>query len=246
MEWHDDGIIIGARKHGETSVIATVLTREHGRHAGLIRGGAGKRMRGIVQPGNKVRATWRARLSEHLGNFNLEPIESYAAAALSNGDRLAALTSACALIDTALPEREPHPALMDGLEILLCALNDDSVWPVIYVKWEIGLLTELGFGLDLTACAATGETEDLIYVSPKSGRAVSRAAGLPYKGKLLALPQFLVDSSAPADIEDGLRLTAFFLENHVFLHRDAKMPAARERLFDRIKRMNKGDQFSEI
>lgn len=246
MEWHDDGIIIGARKHGETSVIATVLTRDHGRHAGLIRGGAGKRMRGIVQPGNKVRATWRARLAEHLGNFTLEPIESYAAAALSNGDRLSALTSACALIDAALPEREAHPALMDGLEILLCALNDDSVWPIIYVKWEIGLLAELGFGLDLTACAATGETDDLIYVSPKSGRAVSRAAGAPYKGRLLALPQFLVDSSAPADIVDGLRLTGYFLENHVFLHRDAKMPAARERLFDRAKRMHNGDQSSEI
>lgn len=243
MEWHDDGIIIGARKHGETSVIATLLTREHGRHAGLIKGGAGKRMRGIVQPGNKVRASWRARLAEHLGNFNLEPIESYAASALSNGDRLAALTSACALVDAALPEREPHPALLDGLEILLCALNDDSVWPIIYVKWEIGLLTELGFGLDLAVCAATGETDDLIYVSPKSGRAVSRAAGEPYKGRLLALPAFLVDPGAPAQIADGLRLTGYFLENHVFLHRDAKMPAARERLFERVKKMErKADQ----
>lgn len=241
MEWHDDGIIIGARKHGETSVIATLLTREHGRHAGLIKGGAGKRMRGIVQPGNKVRATWRARLAEHLGNFNLEPIESYAASALSNGDRLAALTSACALVDAALPEREPHPALLDGLEILLCALNDDSVWPIIYVKWEIGLLAELGFGLDLTACAATGETDDLVYVSPKSGRAVSRAAGEPYKGRLLSLPTFLVDSGAPAQITDGLRLTGYFLENHVFLHRDAKMPAARERLFERVKQMENCD-----
>jgi len=241
MEWHDDGIIIGARKHGETSVIATLLTREHGRHAGLIKGGAGKRMRGIVQPGNKVRATWRARLAEHLGNFNLEPIESYAASALTNGDRLAALTSACALVDAALPEREPHPALLDGLEILLCALNDDSVWPIIYVKWEIGLLTELGFGLDLTACAATGETDDLVYVSPKSGRAVSRAAGEPYKGRLLSLPTFLVDSGAPAQITDGLRLTGYFLENHVFLHRDAKMPAARECLFERVKQMENCD-----
>lgn len=235
MEWHDDGIIIGARKHGETSVIATLLTREHGRHVGLIRGGAGKRMRGIIQPGNKVRATWRARLSEHLGNFSLEPIESYAAAAMSDGDRLAALASACALVDAALPEREPHPALLEGLEILLCALNDDSVWPIIYVKWEIGLLTELGFGLDLTACAATGETDDLIYVSPKSGRAVSRGAGEPYKGRLLALPEFLVNATANANITAGLRLTGFFLENHVFLHRDAKMPAARERLFERVK-----------
>lgn len=241
MEWHDDGIIIGARKHGETSVIATLLTREHGRHAGLIRGGAGKRMRGIVQPGNKVRASWRARLAEHLGNFSLEPVASYGAAALSNGNRLAALTSACALVDAALPEREPHPALMDGLEILLCALDDDTVWPVIYVKWEIGLLTELGFGLDLTACAATGETDDLVYVSPKSGRAVSRAAGAPYKEKLLPLPQFLIDPAAPADIANGLRLTGYFLENHVFQHRDTKVPAARERLFERIRAKEKTD-----
>lgn len=236
MDWQDDGIILSVRKHGESSAIVNVLTRGHGRHAGLVRGGSGKRLNGILQPGNKIQARWHARLSEHLGSYTVEPMKAYAAAALSDARRLAALTSACALIEASLPEREPHPAILDGFEILLGALEDDSVWPVIYVKWEIGLLAELGFGLDLAHCAATGTTEDLTYVSPRTGRAVSTAAAMPYKERLLPLPAFLIDRNAEADIASGLQLTGYFLENHVFQHRDTEIPAARRRLAERFRK----------
>jgi DNA repair protein RecO (recombination protein O) len=235
MDWQEDGIILSVRKHGESSAIVNVLTREHGRHAGLVRGGSGKRLSGILQPGNKVQARWHARLPEHLGTYTVEPLQAYAATALSDARKLAALSSACTLIEASLPEREPHPAVLDGLEVLLQALDDDSVWPVIYVKWEIGLLAELGFGLDLAHCAATGTTEDLTYVSPRTGRAVSTAAAAPYKERLLPLPTFLLDSSADADISGGLQLTGYFLENHVFQHRDTEMPAARRRLAERFR-----------
>lgn len=235
MDWQDDGIILSVKKHGETSAIVNLLTPMQGRHAGLVRGGFGKRLRGILQPGNKVQASWRARLPEHLGNFTIEPVKAYAASALTDARRLAALSSACSLIEASLPEREPHPAILEGLEILLGALDDDDVWPIIYVKWEIGLLTELGFGLDLTKCAATGATDDLTHVSPRTGRAVSSAAAKPYKERLLPLPEFLLDSSAPANIGDGLRLTGYFLENHVFQHRDTELPSARRRLAERFR-----------
>jgi len=235
MDWQDDGIILSVRKHGESSAVVNLLTRTQGRHAGLVRGGSGKRLSGILQPGNKVQARWHARLPEHLGTYTVEPIRAYAAAALSDARRLAALSSACTLVEAALPEREPHPAILDALEVLLGALEDDTVWPVIYVKWEIGLLAELGFGLDLAHCAATGATEDLTFVSPRTGRAVSTAAAQPYKERLLPLPAFLLDSSAEADIADGLRLTGYFLENHVFQHRDTEIPAARRRLAERFR-----------
>lgn len=235
MDWQDDGIILSVRKHGESSAIVNVLTRAHGRHAGLVRGGSGKRLSGILQPGNKVQARWHARLAEHLGTYTVEPMRAYAANALSDAKRLAALTSACALIEAALPEREPHPAILDALEVLLTSLDDDSVWPVIYVKWEIGLLSELGFGLDLDHCAATGSMDDLTYVSPRTGRAVSTAAAAPYKERLLPLPAFLLDSSVEADIATGLKLTGYFLENHVFQHRDTEMPPARRRLAERFR-----------
>lgn len=235
MDWQEDGIILSVRKHGESSAILNVLTRSRGRHAGLVRGGSGKRLRGVLQPGNKIQASWRARLPEHLGNFTIDPLHAYAAAALADANRLAALSSACALIEASLPEREPHPAILDGFEIFLNALEDDSVWPVIYVKWEIGLLAELGFGLDLSHCAATGATENLTYVSPRSGRAVSTAAAGPYKERLLTLPAFLLDSTADASIADGLKLTGYFLEKHVFQHRNMEMPAARRRLAERFR-----------
>jgi len=241
MDWQDDGIILSVKKHGETSAIVNLLTPMQGRHAGLVRGGFGKRLRGILQPGNKVQASWRARLPEHLGNFTIEPMKAYAANALTDARRLAALSSACSLIEASLPEREPHPAILEGLEILLGALDDDDVWPVIYVKWEIGLLTELGFGLDLTKCAATGTTEDLTHVSPRTGRAVSSAAAQPYKERLLPLPEFLLDSSVPANIADGLRLTGYFLENHVFQHRDTELPSSRRRLAERFRRNDTGE-----
>lgn len=237
MEWTDEGIILSARKHGETSAIVGLLTRANGRYAGLVRGGAGKGARGILQPGNRVEARWRARLAEHLGTLVCEMSHAFAAAVLDDPDRLAALSSACTIAEAALPEREPFPAVYDGLLALLGAIEND-VWPVAYVRWELGLLAQLGFGLDLSECAATGRNDQLAYVSPKTGRAVSMAAGEPYKSRLLGLPAFLVaggGNGATADgLLEGLRLTGYFLEHHVFAATGGAMPAARRRLEERL------------
>ncbi|MBL6931864.1 MAG: DNA repair protein RecO [Rhodospirillales bacterium] len=239
MEWSDQGIVLSARKHGETSAILTLMTRVQGVHAGLVRGGAGKRKRGDLQPGNRVEAHWRGRLAEHLGTYTCEVVQAHAATLLDSPDALACLSAALALTESALPEREPHPSIFEGLDILLGSLEGED-WPSIYVKWELGLLGELGFGLDFSCCASTGETENLIYVSPKSGRAVSAGAGESYKKVMLALPTFLLGhgiAGSPEEIVDGLNLTGFFLERHVFGHlRSEKLPAARRRL---LERMNK-------
>lgn len=240
MDWIDQGIVLSSRQHGETSAIVTLLTQAHGRHAGLVRGGAGKRTRGVLQPGNLVDAHWRARLAEHLGTLTCELSHAYAASVLDDADRLAALSAACAVAEAALPERESYPAVYDGLLVLLDSLESD-VWPTIYVRWEMGLLGELGFGLDLTECAATGQNDQLAYVSPKSGQAVSLAAGEPYKDRLLPLPDFLLSAGSlgsPADVADSLRLTGFFLERHVFIHNRQGEPAARRRLTRRLRPAN--------
>ncbi|MBT5414921.1 MAG: DNA repair protein RecO, partial [Rhodospirillaceae bacterium] len=179
---------------------------------------------------------WRARLAEHLGTFVCEPAGSLAAALLDDALRLAALSSACAVAEAALPEREPHPAAYDGLGALLEALSGE-VWAEAYIRWEIEMLRELGFGLDLSACAATGSTDDLAYVSPRSGRAVSLAAGEPYRARLLTLPGFLLGRARPereAEIAAGLALTGHFLERHVFHPQNRGIPAARQRLSDRF------------
>lgn len=239
MEWIDEGIVLAARKHGETSAVVTLLTRVHGRHAGLVRGGTGKAARGVLQPGNRVAARWHARLAEHLGLLACEMTHPFAAAVLDHPDRLAALAAACAVAEAALPEREPCPEVYDGLLALLGAIEDD-VWPVAYVRWELGLLAALGFGLDLSECVATGGNDQLAYVSPKSGRAVSLAAGEPYKGRLLALPPFLAagggNGATPDALLDGLRLTGHFLERHVFAPTGGAMPPARRRLEERLRR----------
>ena len=238
MEWHDDGIVLTARKHGESSAIVTLLTREHGRHAGLVRGGMGRRKRGLFQPGNRVRATWRARLAEHLGSYTCEMTAAVAAPFMDDRLRLAGLSAICAVAEAALPERERYEPVYEGMRILLDVLDQD-IWPTIYVKWEMGLLQELGFGLDLTCCAATGITENLNYVSPKSARAVSADAAEPFKHVLLRLPGFLIDTGQTAswpDIADGLRLTGFFLDRQVFAHtRECQAPLARGRLVDLIR-----------
>ncbi len=241
MEWRDDGIVLSARKHGEAAAIVTLLTREHGRHAGLVRGGAGRRARGLYQPGNHLRAAWRGRLADHLGAYTCEMTEAVAAGLLADPLRLAALSSACAVAEAALPEREVHVPVYEGLKILLAALGDDTQpWPTVYVKWELGLLQELGFGLDFSQCAATGETENLTHVSPKTGRAVSAGAAAPYRNKLLPLPGFLLQPGIAGDTEaivEGLRVTGYFLERHVFSQRrDPKPPDARSRLLNRLKR----------
>ncbi|HZF35659.1 MAG TPA: DNA repair protein RecO [Candidatus Angelobacter sp.] len=247
IEWSDDGIVLSARRHGESAAIVSLLTRVHGRHAGIVLGGAGRRARGVYEPGNRVAATWRARLSEHLGHYACELAESRAAALLDDALRLAALTSATALLDAALPEREPHARLYDSLDALVAQLCDPPTsWPALYVRFELDLLTELGFGLDLSRCAATGRSDDLAYVSPKTGRAVSTAAGEPYRDRLLSLPPFLTRPAAngisSADILNGLRLTGFFLEQHVFAHQPVPstgrglLPAPRDRLIAILQR----------
>ena len=236
MEWTDRGIVVAVRPHGESAVILSLLTPERGRHVGLVRGGRGRRVGGVYQPGNLLRATWRARLAEHMGSYSCELERAVAAEAMDNPDRLAALTAACAVAEWSLPERETHRPVHDGLLALIDALPT-AAWPTVYVKWELGLLRELGFGLDLSRCAATGANDGLIYVSPRTGRAVSSSAGEPYRDRLLPLPDFLLRSGSlgeGAEIADGLRLTGHFLEHHVFASRGHGLPAARDRLAERM------------
>ena len=235
MQWADEGIVLSTRVHGETSAIAELLTKNHGRHLGLVRGGRSKRLRPVLQAGNLVRATWRARLSEHLGSYTLELEEAHAARIFDERAALAGLNTLSALARL-LPEREPHAPLYDATRLVLSALAEGDHWQALLVRWEMGLLNELGFGLDLETCAATGVTDDLVYVSPRTGRAVSREAGEPYKDKVLMLPAFLLSSNGnttgpdKADIAAGFRLTGFFLDKHVWGPRALKPPDARERL----------------
>jgi DNA repair protein RecO (recombination protein O) len=237
MDWSDEGIVIAARRHGESAAIVTLLTRAHGRHAGLVRGGTGRAARGLYQPGNTVAAHWRARLAEHLGSFTCEPLRAHAAGLLDRAVALAALSSACALAESVLPEREPHPSVYEATLALLEALAGEH-FAEAYVRWELALLAELGFGLDLARCAATGANDGLAFVSPRTGRAVSAAAGEPYREQLLALPAFLVtDAAAPVlDVLAGLNLTGHFFERCVFAPEGRAMPQARARLFDGIER----------
>jgi len=253
MEWTDQGIVLSARRHGESSVILSLLTAAHGRHAGLVRGGASRRQRGLLQPGNLVIATWRARLEDHLGNFTVELQHNPSAAWLDDAARLSALSSACSIADQTLPEREPCDTVYSGLLRLFAAMEEPdtapgttsgtasgmaSDWASAYVEWELALLGELGFGLDLSACAATGQNDALAYVSPRSGRAVSISAGEPYRNKLLRLPGFLIGEgvAGPGDIAAGLALTGYFLDRHLFAPHQRALPDPRERLLDRIRR----------
>ncbi|TCS64232.1 DNA repair protein RecO [Varunaivibrio sulfuroxidans] len=239
VEWSDRGIVLSLRKHGESSAIVSLLTRAHGVHGGLVRGGTGKRARGDLQPGNLLDVHWRARLEDHLGAYKCEMIEAYSAAVLDRPGPLAALSAACALSLTALPERESHPPIFDALTVLLGHLHRPH-WAALYVRWELGFLAQTGFPLDLTRCAASGVTEDLVFVSPKSGRAVCAAEGRPYRDKLLELPPFLRpqvrDGSAFSrhEIAAGLRLTAFFLGRFIYDPMGRPLPDARLRLAQRF------------
>jgi DNA repair protein RecO (recombination protein O) len=238
MEWHDRAFVLAARRHGENGAIVELLTERHGRHAGLVRGGQSPKLRAILQPGNEVAAVWRGRLSEHLGIIACELVRPHAAGLLDDPDRLAGLTAAAALVAAALPEREPYPDVFASFQGLLRALDSATDWPASYVGWERDLLAALGFGLDLSRCAVSGATTDLAYVSPRTGRAVSRAAGLPYRDKLLALPEFLwCDKPAdPRQIALGMVLTEHFLVRHVFASHGGALPAARLRWTERIRR----------
>ena len=229
MDWRDEGIVLGLRKHGESTVLLEVMTREHGRHMGAVRNGRSRAMQPVLQPGNTVDLVWRARLDEHLGNFTVEPLRSRAASLLGSPLALHGVTWLAALLRL-LPERDPHLALYEALTLIADRLEDAEVAPALIVRFEIEILRELGFGLDLSSCAATGGTEDLIWVSPKSGRAVSRAAGAPWADRLLKLPGFLTGQGEGPDRGDvlaGLALTGWFLERDVFEPRGQKLPDCR-------------------
>ena len=236
MQWSDEGIILGVKRHGETSVIADVLTRDHGRYLGLVRGGRSRVQRPVLQAGNSVAAVWRARIEDHLGGFVLEPVKLRAASIMDDPFRLAGLMTLTALAQL-LPEREAHRRLHEARLLVLDQLEADGVWPALLVRWEMGLLEELGFGLDIAQCAATGAREGLAYVSPKTGRAVSLEAGEPWKDRLLALPAFLgTEGGSPdrADIQAGFKLTGYFLERHVMGPRGVAMPEARDRVLGNL------------
>ena len=239
MNWSDEGIVLSARKHGESAAIVTLLTRANGRHGGLVHGGSGSRARGIYQTGNLVSADWRARLSEHLGTYTCELMRPYAAGLLAERLALLALIAAAGLIERLLPEREPHPETFEKFHKLIEMLGNDPDWLSGYVHWELGLLTDLGYGLDLSACAATGTIDDLVYVSPRTGCAVSAAAGQPYRDKLLKLPAFLSDAGGPRQIEDvldGLQLTGHFLARCAKEADAGELTAARGQFVDRLRR----------
>ena len=238
MEWHDVGFVVAARRHGESGVIVELLTSGHGRHAGLVHGGQSPRLRAVLQPGNEVAAVWRGRLNEHLGTIACELLRPHAAGMIDDPDRLAGLAAAAALVTAALPEREPAPNLFISFRSLLQALDSAPDWPARYVGWERDLLAALGFGLDLGRCAVSGVTTDLAYVSPRTGRAVSRAAGLQYHDKLLSLPGFLSrdEPADPRQIALGMVLTEHFLVHHVFALQGRSLPAARRRLAERMQR----------
>lgn len=241
MDWSDEGIFLGAKPLGEANAVAELFTLGHGRHLGLVRGGRSRRLRPLLQPGNLLRVTWRARLSEHLGGFNVELIEAHAARALDDAAALAAIGSLAGLARL-LPERDPHPQLYAAALHVIGAFDAPRLWPALLVRWELLLLQELGFGLDLSECAATGGDSDLVYVSPRSGRAVSREAGQPYDAKLLKLPAFLRDddaASGESDLLSGFALTGYFLERDVLAPHGLAMPETRERLIGLLARRAK-------
>jgi DNA repair protein RecO (recombination protein O) len=229
MEWRDEGLIIGLKKHGETSVILEAMTAAHGRHLGLVRGGRSKRWQPLLQPGNSVDLVWRARLDEHLGLYTVEVTKPRAAALMASALALHGLNYLAALLRL-LAERDPHPALYEAALLIAGCLADGGSTPAALVRFELAMLAELGFALDLSRCAASGASEDLIYVSPKSGRAVSRTSGALYRKRLLPLPAFLLeDGATQADhIMEGFRLTGYFLERDVFTPRGLPLPDSRQ------------------
>ena len=237
MEWEDDAFVLAARVHGETGAIVELLTARHGRHAAHVAGGASRRMKPFLQAGAQVIARYRARVSDQLGQASLEPVGEGPAALFDDPLALAGLASAASVAAGALPEREPHPGAYLAFEALSSALVHPDIWPAVYVRFEAGLLEELGFGFDLSRCAATGALDDLVYVSPRTGRAVSREAGGPYADRLLALPPFMLSAQgglAAGDGGAGLTLTGHFLEQFIFNPLNRPLPPARVWLTERL------------
>jgi DNA repair protein RecO (recombination protein O) len=238
MDFEDDAFVLAARAHGETGAIVELLTESHGRFVAHVAGGASRRMKPILQPGARVIARYRSRVEDQLGSAQLEAVGEGPAAFFDQPLALAALAAAASVAAGALPEREAHSGAFQAFEAFTAVLPAPDIWPAVYVRFEAGLLQELGFALDLSRCAATGTTDDLIYVSPKSGRAVSRAAGEPYAERLLRLPPFLLSAQGglrPGDIDDGMTLTGHFLEVFVFAAMNRPLPPARVWLIDRLR-----------
>jgi DNA repair protein RecO (recombination protein O) len=246
VEWSDIAIVLGARRHGEANAVAELMTREHGRHLGLVRGGAGTRLKPVLQAGNRVSATWRARLDEHLGYYVVEAIDLRAAGFLATAHALYGLNHLAALCRL-LPERDPHAPVFDRLDTTLARLAEPLSAAALVARFELELLAELGFGLDLDACAVTGNAADLVYVSPKSGRAVSKSAGEPWHDRLLPLPAFLsdegptegLDTPTPEALEAGFALTGFFLARHVFEPRGEPLPQGRQQFIAAVTRASR-------
>lgn len=238
MEWQDQGAVLAVRKHGETSVILEVFTQTHGRHAGVVRGGISRKMTPHLQPGGQISVTWKARLEDHLGSFTIEPLKSRAAAIMEDPLALAGLNAMTSILSATLPEREPHGYLYAETMRLMDRLGTDPTWVLAYLHWEVSLLEELGFALDLSACAVTGSPDDLCFVSPKTGRAVSRQGAGEWADRLLPLPQCLLGQSSVdfVEIGQGLKTSGHFLAKILAELSDTALPVARERLLNRIAR----------
>ena len=237
MNWSEDAFVLSVRTQGESGAIVELLTETHGRYVAHVAGGGSRRMKSFLQPGSRVRAQFRARQADALGSVQLEPVGGGASALFDDPVALCGLAAGAAVVAGALPEREPHPGVFLGFEALTSALAATDLWPAVYVRFELGLLEELGFALDLSRCAVTATTDDLVYVSPRTGRAVSRAAGAPFAARLLQLPRFLLGSQGGVmrgDVGAGLVLTSHFLERDVFAPLDRPLPPARIWLTDKL------------
>ncbi|WP_122465461.1 DNA repair protein RecO [Brevundimonas lutea] len=238
MEFEDEAFVLGARGHGDTGVIVELLTQAHGRRTAYVAGGASRRMKPFLQPGAQVTAQVRARTTDHLGSARLEPMGEGPSALFDDPLALTGLAAAAAVAQGALPEREAHAGAYLAFEALMGAFSIPAIWPAVFVRFEAGLLEDLGFGLDLSRCAVSGDTDDLTWVSPRTGRAVSAGAGAPYADKLLALPPFMLGAQAgltEGDVGRGLDLTGHFLERNVFHPQDRPLPAARVWLIDKLR-----------
>lgn len=237
MDFQEDAFVLSARAHGDTGVVVELLTETHGRRSAYVAGGASRKMKPFLQAGARVTADYRARTSDHLGSARLEPVGEGPSALFDDPLALTGLAAAAAVAQGALPEREPHPGVFLAFEALLSAFALPDVWPAIFVRFEAGLLEDLGFGLDLSRCAVTGSMDDLVWVSPRTGRAVSRDAGAPYADKLLKLPPFMLGAQAGlsgGDVRDGLALTGHFLEQFVFHPLNRPLPPARVWMLERL------------
>ena len=238
MEWREEGIVLGVRRQGETSAVAEIMTRDRGRHLGLVRGGRSRKLQPVLQPGNQVEATWRARLDEHLGFMTVEPVQLRAAHLMESAIGLHGIQLLAAHIRL-LPERDPHPRLYDAIQTIVSHLATPLLAGALILRFEVMLLEDLGFGLDLECCAASGRRDDLVYVSPKAGRAVSREAGEPWKDRLLPLPGFLIgahETLSGDSLVDGFRMTRFFLARHVWEPRAIDEPVSRNGTLGAIER----------